>query len=264
MFHITNIILHLVNVLLLIMVLSRMTGSFWRSAFVGALFALHPQHVESVAWISERKDVLSTLFWMLTMLAYLRYKERQGLPGVLLTLAFVAGLASKPMLVSLPIALLLLGFWLLRSFEPGHYLKLNQREAAPFALAAAACIITLFAQKEGGAVVSLKAYPPWVRLDNALVAYVAYVRKMFWPQDLAAFYPHPNNLLPSWQVAGSALALACATVFAIRCAPAIGLTSFSAGCGTWLPLCRSSGLCRSRGRKWRTATHIFRSSGCSS
>ena len=136
------------------------------------------------------------------------------------------------MLVSLPIALLLLDFWPLRGFEPGHYLKLFREKLPLFALAAASCVITLFAQKEGGAVVSLKGYWLGVRIDNALVVYVAYIWKMFWPQNLAAFYPHPNNLLPPWQVVGSAVALACATVFAVR-SPAAGHTSFSAGCGIW-------------------------------
>ena len=136
----------------------------------------------------------------------------------LLTLAFVAGIASKPMLVSLPIALLLLDFWPLQRFQTENYLKLVWEKVPLFALAAASCVITLFAQNEGGAVRSLKPYSMGVRIDNAVVSYVSYIWKMLWPQNLAPFYPHLTNANPAWQVAGSALALALATVFAIRTA----------------------------------------------
>ncbi len=227
-FHITNILFHLISVLLLILVLSRMTGSFWRSVFVGALFALHPLHVESVAWISERKDVLSAVFWMLTLIAYVRYKERPGIAAYLcVALAFICGLMSKPMLVSLPFVLLLLDYWPLRrigSADDGSRAnhtpieKLLWEKAPMFALVAASCVITYFAQQEGKAVSSFASIPMGARLSNALVSYVVYICKMFWPQNLAPFYPHPIFKLPVWQVIVSGFCLAAMTLFAVRTA----------------------------------------------
>ena len=216
--HVTSVLLHIANAVLLFYVLSRMTGAVWRSGFVAALFALHPLHVESVAWVAERKDVLSTLFWMLTMLAYAVYAERRTARRyMLLIAAFALGLMAKPMLVSLPIALLLLDVWPLK--RSGRRLA----EYAPlFALAAASCAITWYAQSVGGATKSLDRYAIGTRAANAAVAYVEYVWRMLWPRSLGPFYPHPENTLPVWQVIGAAVVLAaitCLAIYSMRKAP---------------------------------------------
>ena len=212
--HITNLLLHMANCLLLFAALSRMTGSVRRSGFVAALFALHPLHVESVAWVAERKDVLSALFWMLTLLAYKSYSDKRGRARYALVMGtFALGLMSKPMLVSLPIVLLLLDTWPLRRTNA-------LAEKAPlFALAAASCVVTYAAQLYSGAAQTLENYPVGVRVANALVSCVAYAWKMIWPRGLSPFYPHPEDTLPVWQVAGSAALLAGVTYAAIRLRP---------------------------------------------
>jgi hypothetical protein len=207
--HMTNLLLHLANVLILFWVFRRMTGSLWKSFFVAALFALHPLHVESVAWVAERKDVLSTLFWMLTMIAYAHYAEHPGVwryAGVLIS--FVLGLLAKPMVVTLPFVLLLLDYWPLGRMErergvlpPGSVIPLAARTGSPsrlilekiplFLVAAASSALTLFAQWRSGAVGSLKGLPISDRVANALVSYAQYIIKMVWPQNLAVLYPHP-------------------------------------------------------------------------
>lgn len=210
--HLTSLLLHMASSLLLFAALSRMTKSVWRSGFVAALFALHPLHVESVAWIAERKDVLSTLFLMLTLIAYARYTEKRGILWYLsVVLAFALGLLAKPMLVSLPLLLLLLDRWPLR--REGAFLV----EKLPlFALAAGSCVVTYAAQATTGAAQTLDHYPVGVRIANALVSYVAYIVKMAWPRHLAVFYPHPGNTLPAWQVMGSAAMLMAVTLAAVR------------------------------------------------
>ena len=212
--HLTNLLFHIANALLLFLVLNRMTGALWRSSFVAALFALHPLHVESVAWVAERKDVLSTFFWMLTMWAYVWYTERPRLNRYLLVLLFFAlGLLSKPMLVTLPFVLLLLDYWPLRRFQFGQlsgnvslYSSKSTRptnrrslafqlvlEKAPFfALSAFSSFMTFFAQQKGGTVKSLQLFSLESRFANALVSYVNYIVKMIWPQSLAILYPHPE------------------------------------------------------------------------
>jgi Flp pilus assembly protein TadD len=215
--HLTNLLFHILNTLLLFIVLRRMTDAMWRSAFVAALFALHPLHVESVAWVAERKDVLSAFFWLLTMWAYTRYVESPGLGRYLSALvSFALGLMAKPMLVTLPFVLLLLDYWplgRLQRFQLGDHQ--NQRtqafhlfwEKMPFfALAAVSSTVTFLVQKSAGSVGSLETFPPQVRIANALVAYVSYLGRMIWPQDLAVLYPH-SNLLPGWQVTGACLLL---------------------------------------------------------
>ena len=205
--HFTNVALHAVTAILLFLVLKQMTGFLWRSALVAALFAVHPQHVESVAWVSERKDVLSGLFFMLTLGAYVRYvrsvPRSLGLYA-LVAFFFALGLMSKPMLVTLPCVLLLLDYWPLRrmTFAPGTLpgsgigLKFLVLEKLPlFLIAALSCVATIFAQT--GAIAKVEQLALLVRIGNAVVSYVAYVGQMFWPARLAVFYPHPGDSL-SW------------------------------------------------------------------
>ena len=203
--HITNVILHTIAVLLLFLVLGQMTGALWQSGFVAALFAIHPLHVESVAWIAERKDVLSAVFFMLTLAAYARY-ARGPSPGryLLMALLFALGLMSKPMLVTLPFVLLLLDYWPLgriggQKSEVGKQLRTLITEKIPlFALSALSCIATLLAQRQGPS--AIDQLPFLWRLNNALVSYVTYIWQMLWPARLAVFYPHPNDRLPLVEV----------------------------------------------------------------
>jgi hypothetical protein len=219
--HVTNVLLHIVNSILLFGLLHRMTGACGRSAFVAALFAAHPLHVESVVWITERKDVLRTLFWLLTMWAYDRYvREPKRTRYVLLLGFFVLGLMAKSMLVTLPFVLLLMDVWPLRRVAlAGLSLPGSQRAAAVglvreklplFGLALASSLVTYFAQEWTGAVADIDQIPVGLRVGNALVSYVVYLGKMFWPTGLALFYPYPLGLL-GWWVAGSALALIAVT-----------------------------------------------------
>jgi len=198
--HLTSLFLHLANTFLLFVVLRRMTGAIWKSAFVAALFALHPLHVESVAWLAERKDVLSTFFWMLTMLAYVYYAQQPRLRRYLLVVAaFVLGLMSKPMLVSLPIVLLLLDYWPLRRAAMG-WKRLVIEKIPLFALSAASSVVTMIAQQRGGAVQNMSLFPLTVRVANALVAYTNYLAKMVVPINLTPLYPHPGATLPVYVV----------------------------------------------------------------
>lgn len=219
-YHLTNVLLHLANTLVVFTVLLRMTGWRWRIAFVAALFALHPAHVESVAWIAERKDVLSTLFWLGTMWFYTGYTRSRAARDYLLALGlFALGLLSKPMLVSLPLVLLLLDYWPLGRLRDGARWQDLVREKAPFlALAFVSCVVTFWAQRTGGAVGSFETYPLGVRLANAIVAYAGYIAQMFWPVRLAVLYPHPGASLPLWKAAGSAAAMIAVTAAAVRAA----------------------------------------------
>jgi tetratricopeptide (TPR) repeat protein len=224
------VLFHIVNSLLLFIVFRKMTAHLWPSAFVAALFALHPLHVESVAWVAERKDVLSTFFWLLTMFSYARYAERPGIIRYLAVVAcFMLGLMAKPMLVTLPFVLLLLDVWPLRRIrfersgadETGDNLRRSPGfwliwEKIPLFLLTVACsVLTFVVQQKGGAVRSLEMYPLTMRVANALVSYVKYIVKMIWPVDLAVFYPHPGSL-PIWQVAGAGLFLALVSVVVLR------------------------------------------------
>jgi hypothetical protein len=230
-FHLTNLLLHCANSVLLFVVLRAMTGAVWRSAVVAALFAWHPLHVESVAWAAERKDVLSTFFWMLTLGVYFLYVR---LPGWRRYLAYLAvcvclalGLLAKPMLVTLPFVLLLLDFWPLGRLPPNKLqtpssataawklLRLFLEKVPLFTLVAASCLITWQAQQRGGAVQSLAQFPLSVRAANALVACVGYLGKMLFPVDLAAYYPHPRDSLTAGQVAGAGLLLLAVTIIAV-------------------------------------------------
>ncbi len=224
--HLTSLLLHTADTLLLFFLLKQMTGALWRSAFVAALFAVHPLHVESVAWVSERKDVLSTFFFLLTLLAYARYVKwpavgirspesevqisglgsngRGSRPWYLAALVFFAlGLMSKPMLVTLPFLLLLLDYWPLQRLElkPQRpklrtWLPLLMEKLPFFGLAAASCLVTFAAQKNGGAVTGWDHLSPATRGLNALASYALYLRKTIWPADLAVFYPYSLSGLP--------------------------------------------------------------------
>jgi len=199
--HLTNVILHTIAVLLLFLVLKQTTNALWQSAFVAALFAIHPLHVESVAWIAERKDVLSAVFFLLTLAAYGRYARMPSPARYLLVgLLFACGLMCKPMLVTLPFVLLLLDYWPLGRLE-GHKSEMGSRvrrlitEKVPlFALSACSCIVTLFTQRQGPN--PIDQLPFLWRLNNSFVSYVTYIRQMLWPARLAVFYPHPNDRLP--------------------------------------------------------------------
>ena len=203
--HLTNVILHTISVLLLFLVLSQMTGGLWRSAFVAALFAIHPLHVESVAWVAERKDVLSGVFFMLTLAAYSHYARAPSRSRYLLVaLIFACGLMSKPMLVTLPFVLLLLDYWPLDRFkdensEVGSRLRRLFMEKVPFlALSTCSCLVTLLTQRQGPH--AIDQLPFLWRLNNAFVSYVTYIWQMLWPVRLAVFYPHLNNRLPLVEV----------------------------------------------------------------
>jgi protein O-mannosyl-transferase len=203
--HFTNVLLHSLAVVLLFIALERMTGAIWQSAFVAAVFAVHPLHVESVAWIAERKDVLSAVFFMLCLLAYFRYTRAPSVARYL-TVAFVVtlGLMSKPMLVTLPFVLLLLDYWPLgrieahRSNNGRQVLQLVLEKIPLIVLSAVSSIVTFLAQR--GAIGWTEQLPVSARISNALVAYLVYIRQMFWPARLAVFYPHPENRLPIWQI----------------------------------------------------------------
>ena len=211
--HFTNVLLQSIAVMLLFVGLLQMTGAFWRSAFVAAVFAIHPLRVESVAWIAERKDVLSGVFFMLTLLAYLYY-VRLPRTGRYLVVAFVfaCGLMSKPMLVTLPFVLLLVDYWPLDRIK-GQVSKRVLEKIPLIALSAVSSIATLVAQK--GAVGYTEELPVFERFNNAVLSYVLYIWQMLWPVNLAVFYPHPENRLPLWQISSSFLLLVSVTAVAI-------------------------------------------------
>jgi protein O-mannosyl-transferase len=244
--HLTNVLLHAVVAILLLLVLRGMTGRLWPSAFVAAVFALHPLRVESVAWIAERKDLLCGLFFMLTLAAYVRYVRHPFSWGRYLLVAamFALGLMAKPMLVTLPFLLLLLDYWPLgrmpvstRSWgsiscwggsctaTPGTTVQLSSpqghqtwrrliAEKLPLlVMAGGSCVATSLAQQK--ALVSVDIVPVSSRIGNALVSYVAYIGQLLYPAGLAVFYPHPQDGLPTWQVAGAAAVLLAISVAAL-------------------------------------------------
>jgi len=198
-YHLTNLILHIMSALLLFWLFNRMTGAIWRSAFVAGLFAFHPLHVESVAWIAERKDVLSAFFWMLTLCLYVYYTEKPIIRRYLLVLfSFVCALMSKSMVVTLPVIMILLDYWPLGRFQSkkGNLILWQLREKIPFLiLSATLVIITLYTPNNS----SPKLFPIGVRIVNSLVSFVTYLEKTFWPHDLAVFYPFPAQI-PFWEV----------------------------------------------------------------
>ena len=232
--HLTNLFFHISSVLILFIVLLRMTGALWQSGFVAAMFALHPLNVESVAWIAERKNVLSTLFWLITVWAYIYYSEKPNLKRYgLVFFFFTLGLMSKPTLVTLPFVLLLLDYWPLGRLKLGQergidevldkkttnrseFLQLLLEKIPLLLLAIGLSIATFYFQKIAGAVKSLDVFPLQARLANAMVSYFDYLGKMIWPSGLSILYPHPGNNLSTWQVILCGMALAGITIFSIR------------------------------------------------
>src|SRR6266700_2979836 len=267
--HLTSVLLHAANTMLAFVVLKRMTGATWRSLIVAMFFGLHPLRVESVAWVAERKDVLSAFFFMLTLWAYVRYAEESKVASenskagecvssvegqtsraetcaartqnpestiqdrthrisnhagryyALTLVLFALGLMSKPMLVTLPFVLLLLDYWPLRRLQlsgsaPRSPLRQLILEKLPFFfLAAVACVVTYQVQRSGGAVGTVESFPIKLRLANAFIGYARYIRKMVWPDDLAAFYPYPGAW-PLWEVLATATLLAGMSFIAVR------------------------------------------------
>lgn len=235
--HLVNLLFHLINTLLLFLAFERMTGGFWQSVVVAALFALHPLHVESVAWAAERKDVLSMMFFALTLWAYARYVERPSRKKFAPVILFaVLGVISKPMLVTLPFVLLLLDYWPLRRIESPQPELVGTWEHPPpkkwknrgsllwalvwekfwlFVMAVAVSNITVRVQSFGGTVSAIESTPLTMRLSNAAISYVTYIRKMFWPNDLAVFYPHTGETISTLQSIGAALVLVGITVLVL-------------------------------------------------
>ena len=215
--HLVNVLLHAVNAALVFALLHQMTGAVWRSLFVAAFFAVHPLRVESVAWVAERKDVLSGLFFFLTLWAYLKYArgERRGgrsetsnleprtsnleptrsptLWYLLALVLFTLGLMSKPMVVTLPFVLLLLDYWPLQRFQLPRWWPLVWEKVPFFALAAGGSVVTFQVQKHTGAVIAVETLQVGERAGNALISYCRYLGKLFWPTDLAVYYPHPRH-----------------------------------------------------------------------
>ncbi|MEI6127336.1 MAG: tetratricopeptide repeat protein, partial [Pseudomonadota bacterium] len=236
-YHLTNVFLHMANTLLLFFLLKSMTGAFWQSSLVAALFALHPIHVESVAWITERKDVLSTFFFMLALFSYARYVKIASLRLYALTLLFfILGLMAKPMLVTLPFVLLLLDWWPLKRFtmqkhsaiadqhsafeqfqtlkpKTNNYKALLLEKIPFFVLTGASCLLTFFVQQKGGAIAPADEYSAGVRIANALVSYMLYIKKLLLPIDLAVLYPHPGEF-SFWKPAAAAVLLILITSLA--------------------------------------------------
>jgi len=232
--HLVNVFFHIINTLLLFIVFKRMTKALWISAFIAAVFGLHPLHTESVAWIAERKDVLSTFFWLLTMLAYFYYTKKRNVQRYLLTLVlFVLGLMAKPMLVTLPFVLLLLDYWPLERmrFSKSKQIPINTKvnnvieqkpisylflEKIPFFIFAfLSSIVTFIVQRNSGAVKTIDSIDITSRIGNAFVSYIGYISKVFWPSKLAILYPYPLNGLPVIKVIICALALVGITAFVI-------------------------------------------------
>ncbi|MDI6688750.1 MAG: tetratricopeptide repeat protein, partial [Desulfobacterales bacterium] len=222
--HWTNVLIHAANTILLFLVLKLMTGALWRSAFVAAFFAVHPLHVESVAWVAERKDLLCAFFWMLSVWAYVRYIQYPTkIRYLLLILLFILGLMIKPMLVTLPFVLLLLDFWPLSRFRStGNkqqargcqiFIALVWEKIPLFVLSAVSSLITFLVQQHGGAVASLEFFPLKIRIANAFVSYISYIGKMIWPLNLAAFYPYHEWTIG--QVVASGLLLLCLSAMVI-------------------------------------------------
>jgi len=215
--HLTSVLLHGFNVVLLFFILRQATGCLIRSAAVAGLFAVHPLNVECVAWVAERKSVLSMFFLLLAFVAYGSYARKKSIGRYALVVAFFAlGLAAKPMVVTLPVLLLLWDYWPLRRMgsEPeveGSIPLLVADKIPLFALSAASSWITLYAQRSGGALGTTESLPFAARVENAIHSYAVYVGKGIWPSGLAVFYPHPENSLAAWKVLAAAVLVVAVT-----------------------------------------------------
>jgi hypothetical protein len=218
--HATNLLFHAGNAVLLLLVLRMMTGRLWPAATVAALFAVHPLRVESVAWVAERKDVLSGFLGLLTLGAYGRYAQRPGAGRYsAVVLAFSLGLTAKPMLVTLPFLMMLLDFWPLARLERRSSrggVRLFLEKTPLLALAAVSAVLTIRAQQEGGAIGASASFSAGARAANAAVSYGRYLLKTIWPQGLSAFYPYPIGGHPPWQVAAAVLGLCAVTALGLR------------------------------------------------
>ena len=230
MHHLSSLLLHIVNSVLLMFIFYKMTNATWKSFWVAFLFAVHPMHVESVAWISERKDVLSAFFWIVTLLSYIRYAKRPGYRRyAVIFLFFAFGLLSKPMVVTLPFVLLLLDFWPLERFKFIQYKSVKQTKQFPYragttliiekipllCLALITSCITIYAQEY--AIKSIGTYPIYLRLGNAIISYVNYIIKMIFPLNLAIFYPYPKAIA-AWKILCAGLLLSSITFLIIKSA----------------------------------------------
>ena len=217
-FHISNLLIHILNSILLFILLWRITGSQWKSWLVASLFAVHPAHVESVAWISERKDVLSTFFWLVVMLLYFNYaKSRKAKWYLLVVLFFILGSMVKPMIVTLPFVLILMDIWPLKRFAASAVQSTEGKKSKKeklkepdikraslgslliekiplFIIMTGSAIITFIAQKHGGAVASIRGLPLELRFKNAIVSYSLYLKKLVWPEKLAVYYPYNESI----------------------------------------------------------------------
>ncbi len=222
--HVVNVLFHAANSVLMFLLLRRMTGTIWRSAFVAAMFAIHPLRVESVAWISERKDVLSTFFWLLTAGMYVCYAQKNAGRGKWFALAlcfYALGLMSKPMVVTLPFILLLIDFWPLRRFSiedvglTNRFVRLLLEKIPFIFLSITSSVVTFFVQQKGGAVSSLDSITVAQRIENMFVAYVRYIGKAFWPSKLSILYPHPIQW-PWWVIIVCFIFLVAITILAIQ------------------------------------------------
>lgn len=214
--HLMSVFIHALNACLLYWLLQRMTSRVWPSAFVAALFAVHPLHVESVAWVAERKDVLSTLLWLFTSIAYVRFVQRNSASAyVAALLFFTVGLMAKPMLVTLPAVLLLMDYWPLNRMSNAKPTWLVIEKAPFVVIAAASCVITFLVQQSGHSITAIDMLPIGVRVENAIVSYGRYILMTAWPSGLAPFYPHPGAALPWWQVAVSGAVLVAVSIAAI-------------------------------------------------
>lgn len=225
-YHWTNLLIHIANALLLFVFLNRTTKEIWKSTFVAIFFSIHPLNIESVAWIAERKNVLSTFFWFLTMLVYVFYREVPSLKRyMLVVLTFALGLMTKPFLVTLPFILFLLDYWPLQrislefSKKPagGHRWRdygLIVEKLPLIILAGLSCFITVYAAQDGGAIKSLEKYPLDIRLLNAMISYTMYLKKLIWPYNLAIFYPY-EEVISLFKVAAACSLISIITIFVL-------------------------------------------------
>ena len=227
--HFTNLFFHLASTLLLFLTLRRMTGALWRSAFVAAFFALHPLNVESVAWVANRKNILSAFFWILAMWSYAHYARKPHVTRyALVFFAMLLGVLAKPTVVTLPFVFLLLDFWPLGRYAPagfsrsgGRYIKgeslvhLILEKIPLFALSGALIVVTFMSSRHMGIIIPAEVLPLWVRIQNAVASYLVYIQKMFLPLDLAIFYPFAETM-PRWRIVTSCIVLITVTGLVVR------------------------------------------------